>query len=147
MKHRCFYCIHSLKTTHEPPCSECFLIHGYPKFEEKKMEPRETDYSFNESIMHAIRCGKTVWMRIKGSTGYWFEMRAENQKEYLIGASYTYDWSLTKPVTIVKKQIERWVSDDCIQNIINAHEVSNTFNGLKTEKFKNKIVIHLEVEE
>ena len=38
-KNRCSYCIHSLKSANEYPCSDCYHKADYQKFEEKKMEP------------------------------------------------------------------------------------------------------------
>ena len=58
------------------------------------VKPAEPDYSFNQSIIDAMKDQKPVWL-FSGTK--WIEITAANQLDYNLRSIYNYKWSLTCP--------------------------------------------------
>jgi hypothetical protein len=71
----------------------------------KKVEATWYDYSFNQSILDALKAGKTVWAKCNcGDKGCeWTEVSSST--DAVLGAAHSCLWSLVKPTTRVKKKL------------------------------------------
>jgi hypothetical protein len=112
----CDFCAHKNKLWDWYPCCVCKGINSN-KFEEKQMEmsqieAKEPDYSFNPSIIAAMKEGKSVWCS-KTDCLKWFEFDKGDADEYWISAVWRFKWALEKPKTKVKKWQWIYKSDGC----------------------------------
>jgi len=111
------------------------------------MENKEPDYSFNQSIIDALRDGKTVWY--KNGMGQWSIVDKcccfANIETIVNG-----QWSLTKPKVKVKKKHECWIN--VYENSYEYHptkKMADDFDSLapKPRKYCVQLTGAIEVEE
>jgi hypothetical protein len=150
----CFNCYHEKKSFHECAELNCNFVKR-TAWRPKQMEVKEQDYSFNQSIMDALKEGKTVWAKCKcGEPGcdQWLEFN--HNQQVLLSAYYSLKWSLTKPKAMVKKTVERWVNvyaGDLIASVMHTTEEEAIAGNCETAKHRYiksmKLTGEYEVEE
>lgn len=148
----CQECKHQQNRQITAPCITCQSDIYHKNWEAKEMEilglQKKPDYSFNQEIIDALRDEKTVWYC--NPISEWVDVNLGTFNFIDARNIINGKWSLTKPKTMLKKQIKYWanIHNDTILSIWTSEidAKNSSMKYLKVDAIAVPFTIEYEVE-